>query len=183
MQQERLIVNPQQTLRPLSKRAAQREIEIEESLEQLSYWLDDVVRIPLVGWRFGLDALIGFVPGLGDTATTIASFYILAAAVRYRVPKITILRMALNIAIDYLVGAIPVAGDLFDFAWKSNKMNMNLLRTRATVSASEAKNARTGDWLFVGTIMSVLLLILLGTLFLSLLLLGAFWQLISPAIH
>ena len=160
-----------------------REIEIEESLERLSYWLDDVIRIPGVGWRFGLDALIGFIPGLGDTATTLTSFYILAAAVRYRVPKITILRMGLNIAIDYLVGTVPFVGDLFDFAWKSNKMNMNLLRTRATVSAAEAKNAKTSDWLFVGGIMLLLLLVLFGSLVLSFLLLRAVWQTLSQGIY
>lgn len=181
MQPERLTVNPQ-TLRTLPKRDERRVVEIEESLEQLSFWLDDVVRIPIVGWRFGLDALIGFIPGLGDTATTVASFYILAAAVRYRVPKITILRMALNLAIDYLVGIVPFVGDLFDFAWKSNKMNMELLRTRATVSAAEAKNASASDWFFVLAVMFVLLLILLGSLFLSFLILQAIWQLISRAI-
>ncbi len=182
MKNESAIVSPQSFAR-LSNRDQRREVKIEESLEQLSYWLDDAIRIPGLGWRFGLDAIVGFVPGVGDMATTIASLYILAAAVRYRVPKITILRMALNIAIDYLVGMIPFVGDLFDFAWKSNKMNMNLLRTHATVSASEAKNARTSDWLFVGGVMLVLLLISFGTLFLSLLLLASFWQLISQAIR
>lgn len=176
MQPEPLVVNSQ-TLRTLPKRDERRAVEIEESLEQLSYWLDDAIRIPGIGWRFGLDALIGFVPGLGDTATTVASFYILAAAVRYRVPKITILRMALNIAIDYLVGIVPFVGDVFDFVWKSNKMNMNLLRTRATVSASEAKNASASDWLFVLAIMFVLLVILLGSLFLSFMILQGVWRL------
>ncbi|MEP6923224.1 MAG: DUF4112 domain-containing protein [Pyrinomonadaceae bacterium] len=172
-----------QSIRPLSKRDERREVEIEESLEQLSYWLDDAIRIPGLGWRFGLDALIGFIPGLGDTATTIASFYILAAGVRYRVPKITILRMALNIAIDYIVGTVPFVGDLFDFAWKSNKMNMNLLRTRATVSAAEAKNAKASDWLFVGGIMVFLLLIFFGSLVISFLLLQTVWQTISQTIY
>ena len=174
------MVSPQ-SFAQLSKRDQRREVKIEESLEQLSYWLDDAIRIPGLGWRFGLDAIVGFVPGVGDMATTVASFYILAAAVRYRVPKITILRMALNIAIDYLVGTVPFVGDLFDFAWKSNKMNMNLLRTRATVSASEAKNASTGDWLFVGGIILFLILILLGTLFLSLMMLQTIWLAISKA--
>jgi hypothetical protein len=180
MKNEPAIIDSQ-SFAQLSKRDQRREVKIEESLEQLSYWLDDAIRIPGLGWRFGLDAIAGFIPGLGDMATTITSFYILAAAVRYRVPKITILRMALNIAIDYLVGTVPFVGDLFDFAWKSNKMNMNLLRTRATVSASEAKNAQASDWLFVGGIMIVLLLIFIGTLVLGLLLLAAFWQLISQA--
>lgn len=156
-----------------------REIEIEASLEQLSHYLDGLFRVPVVGWQFGLDSLVGLVPGFGDTATTIVSFYILTAAVRYRVPKITILRMALNIAIDYAVGSIPFVGDAFDFAWKSNRKNMALLRNRATVSASEARSASIGDWLFVAAIMLFLLLLLLGSLAASFYLLVLLWQAVS----
>ena len=112
--------------------------------------MDDLFRVPVLGWRFGLDAVIGLIPGFGDTGTTLVSFYILAAAVRYRVPKITLLRMGLNIAIDYVVGSLPVVGDLADAWWKSNRMNVELLRKRATVSAEEARSGRLSDWLFVG---------------------------------
>ncbi|MDQ4121926.1 MAG: DUF4112 domain-containing protein [Acidobacteriota bacterium] len=170
--------------RPISKRDVRRQAEVEESLETLSRWLDDVVRIPVVGWRFGLDSLAGLIPGVGDTATTLVSFYILAAAVRYRVPKITILRMALNIAIDYLVGIVPFVGDLFDFAWKSNKMNMDLLKSRATVTAEEAKRgAQTSDWLFVGGIMLVLLLILFGSIIVSFYVLSVAWESIKSVMY
>jgi hypothetical protein len=140
-------------------------VEIERSLERLSYLLDGLFRIPGTGWRFGLDVLVGLIPGVGDTATSLASFYILAAGVRYRVPKVTLLRMGLNIGLDYLFGVIPVVGDLFDFAWKSNEMNMELLRKRATVPAAEAKKGRTSDWLFVGLIILILLGVLLGSLY------------------
>ena len=114
--------------------------------------MDDVFRVPVIGWRFGLDALIGLVPGLGDTSTALVSFYILAAAVRYRVPKITMLRMGLNIGIDYVFGSLPVVGDFADAWWKSNRKNLELLQKRATVSAEEARSGRTSDWLFVGGI-------------------------------
>ena len=93
--------------------------------------MDDLFRIPVLGWRFGLDAIIGLIPAFGDTTTSLVSFYILASAVRYRVPKITLLRMGLNIAIDYAVGSLPVVGDLFDAWWKSNQMNVELLKRRA----------------------------------------------------
>ena len=146
--------------------------EVEQSLEQLSRWLDGLFRIPGVGWRFGLDALVGLIPGIGDTATTLASFYILAAGVRYRVPKVTLLRMGLNIGLDYVFGAIPVVGDLFDVAWKSNQRNVELLRQRATVSAAEARQGKTSDWIFVGVIMLVLLAMLIGSIVLSLYLLS-----------
>ena len=114
--------------------------------------MDDLFRVPVLGWRFGLDALIGLVPGLGDTSTALVSFYILAAAVRYRVPKITLLRMGLNIGIDYVVGALPVVGDFADAWWKSNRKNLELLQKRATVSAEDARSGRASDWIFVGGI-------------------------------
>lgn len=119
--------------------------------------MDDMFRVPILGWRFGLDALIGLIPGgLGDTSTSLVSFYILAAAVRYRVSKITLLRMGMNIAIDYLIGSVPLIGDVADAWWKSNRMNLDLLRKRATVTAAEARAGRASDWLFVGGIIAVL---------------------------
>ena len=125
---------------------------IEESLERLSWVMDDLIRVPGLGWRFGLDAIVGLIPGFGDTATTLVSFYILVAAVRYRVPKVTLLRMGLNIGIDYVLGSLPLVGDVFDAWWKSNQMNVALLRKRAAVSASEARQGKLSDWLFVGLI-------------------------------
>ncbi|MBD0372112.1 MAG: DUF4112 domain-containing protein [Pyrinomonadaceae bacterium] len=140
-----------------------RPVEVEESLDQLSRWMDGLFRIPGVGWRFGLDAIIGLIPGVGDTLTSLASFYILAAGVRYRVPKITLLRMGFNIGIDYVLGSVPLVGDLFDAAWKSNQMNMELLRRRATVSKEEARKGRISDWLFVGLIITALIALLIGS--------------------
>src|ERR1044071_5255424 len=141
-------------------------VEVERSLDRLSHLLDGLFRIPGTSWRFGLDAIVGLIPGVGDAVTSLASFYILAAGVRYRVPKVTLLRMGINVGIDYLVGAIPVIGDVFDFAWKSNDMNIELIRKRATVtSAAEAKKGRKSDWIFVGLIIFLLIAILLGTIF------------------
>ena len=151
----------------LAGRAARKPetVEVERGLDRLSHLLDGLFRIPGTKWRFGLDALVGLIPGVGDTLTSLASFYILAAGVRYRVPKVTLLRMGVNIAIDYLVGVIPGVGDLFDFVWKSNEMNMELIRKRATVkSAAEAKKGRKSDWIFVGCIILALVLMLIGTI-------------------
>jgi len=125
-------------------------------------------RVPVLGWRFGLDALIGLIPGFGDTSTSLVSFYILAAAVRYRVPKITLLRMGMNIGIDYLVGSLPIVGDLADAWWKSNRMNLDLLRKRATVTAAEARSGRASDWLFVGGIILGLTALAIGSAAVSL---------------
>ena len=137
--------------------------QVERSLDQLSYLLDGVFRIPGTGWRFGLDTVVGLVPGVGDTLTSVLSFYILAAGVRYRVPKVTLLRMGVNLAVDYLLGAIPLAGDLFDAYWKANQMNVELLRRRATVTPEEAHAGRASDWLFLGLIILCLVGLLLGS--------------------
>lgn len=147
-------------------------VEIEESLENLSFYLDDWVKIPVVGWRFGLDALIGLIPNVGDTLTSLSSFYILVAGVRYGVPKITLLRMAFNIGLDYVVGSIPVIGDAFDFFWKANKQNMNLIRERATGK----DKGTTGDYLFVFAIILILIGILIGSILLSLFILGTMFK-------
>ncbi|GIU81413.1 MAG: DUF4112 domain-containing protein [Acidobacteria bacterium] len=141
-----------------------KQVEIEESLEKLSEYLDGLFRIPGTKWRFGLDALVGLIPNFGDTLTTLISFYILIAGVRYGVPKITLLRMAMNIAIDYIVGAIPFVGDAFDFFWKANKRNLDLIRERAT-----KKNAgTTSDYIFVFGIIGLLISLLIGSILASL---------------
>ena len=148
---------------------------IDKHLERLGWLMDDMFRVPVLGWRFGLDALVGLIPGLGDTSTSLVSFYILAAAVRYRVPKITLLRMGVNIGIDYVVGSLPVIGDLADAWWKSNRMNLDLLRKRATVSAAEARSGRVSDWLFVGGIIVGLIALAIGSAAISLYILAKLW--------
>ncbi len=153
-----------------------REIEIEEGLDNLARYLDGLFRIPGTSWRFGLDGLIGLVPNVGDTITSFASFYILLAGVRYGVPKITLLRMALNIAIDYIVGAIPFVGDLFDFFWKSNKRNMDLIRERATGK----DKGTTADYIFIFVIISILVLLLVASIAVSVYVIGSiFWELFT----
>ena len=146
------------------KRAA----KVDTSIEQLSWLMDDLFRIPVLGWRFGLDALVGLIPGFGDTATSLVSFYILVAGVRQRVPKVTLARMGLNIAIDYVVGSLPVVGDVLDAWWKSNHKNIDLLKKRATVSSEEARSGRMSDWLFVGGIIIGLVALAAGSALVSL---------------
>jgi len=155
----------------MQRSAANRSVVVEESLERLSWIMDDLFRIPVIGWRVGLDAIVGLIPGLGDTATSLVSFYILASAVRYRVPKITLLRMGMNIGIDYILGSLPLIGDVFDAWWKSNRMNVALLRKRATVSPTEARRGKVSDWLFVGLIILTLIALAAGAAFIGIYLL------------
>lgn len=159
-------------------------MEVDEGIERLSWLMDDLIRIPGLGWRFGLDALVGLIPGFGDTASSLASFYILASAVRYGVPKVTILRMGMNVGIDYVVGSLPLVGDLFDAWWKSNHMNVELLRKRATVSHKDARQGEISDWLFVGVIILLLAALAVGaaavSVYLLFLLMGQLSQALTP---
>ena len=148
-----------------------RAVEVERNLEFLSRWMDSQFRVPVLGWRFGLDTVLGLFPGVGDSATAVVSLYILTSAVRYRVPKITLLRMGLNIGLDWAVGSLPFVGDAFDMWWKSNNRNIELIRQRAAVSAEEARAGRASDWLFVGLICLFLIALLVGSITLTLLIL------------
>jgi hypothetical protein len=163
----------------LARPPAGRDPTLDAGLEDLARWMDDRFRVPAVGVRFGLDALLGLVPGLGDTATSIVAFYMLVAAVRHRVPKVTIARMGLNVAIDYLMGAVPVVGDAFDLWWKANRRNLELIRRHAATPAGPARQATLGDWLFVGFIMASLVALLIGSLTLAVFLAGGLWRLLQ----
>jgi hypothetical protein len=138
----------------------QKQIEVEKALDDLSFYLDGLFRVPGTTWRFGLDSLVGLIPNFGDTLTSFASFYILFAGVRYGVPKITLLRMAFNIGLDYVVGMIPFIGDAFDFVWKANKQNMDLIRTRA----AGLGRGTTSDYVFVFGLIGLLILLLIGSI-------------------
>ena len=138
-------------------------VQVERELEVISQLMDNQFRIPVLDWRFGLNAIIDLIPQFGDVATSIIALYLLVAAVRYRVPKITLLRMGLNIAIYFLVGLLPFVGYVFGVWWKPNIRNLNLLRQRATVSGAAAKRGRASDWWFVGLIIGTLMLLLFGS--------------------
>jgi hypothetical protein len=140
-----------------------KQIEIEQGLDDLARYLDGLFRIPGTGWRFGLDSIIGLIPNVGDTLTSVASFYILFAGVRYGVPKITLLRMAFNIGLDYVVGMVPFIGDAFDFFWKSNKQNMDLIRERGEGHGK----GTTSDYVFVIGLVLLLIGILVGSIVVS----------------
>jgi Domain of unknown function (DUF4112) len=93
----------------------------------LAQALDARFRLPGTPFRFGWDAIIGLVPGAGDTLGALAGSYGLYVAARLGAPAVILARMLLNLAIDLTIGAVPVAGDLFDFAWRSNLRNVALL--------------------------------------------------------
>jgi hypothetical protein len=142
-------------------------VEIEQRLVRFSHLMDTLFRVPILGWRFGLNTIIDLIPGIGDTATSIVCLYIIVSAVRYRVPKLTLFRMGVNTAIYYVGGMAPLVGDLFDTWWKPNRRNLELLRRSAMVSAEDAHGARVSDLLFLGVILGFLLALLFGSLVLT----------------
>ena len=117
-----------------------------EQLDQLAWLMDNCFRIPGVNWRFGLDSLIGLVPGLGDVVSAMVGLFLLFRAFQFRIPVVVIGRMILNSLIDLLIGSIPFLGDLFDFAWKSNTRNMKLFHAYA----GEPGKSTLRHWLFLG---------------------------------
>ena len=125
-----------------------------ERLRAMSRLLDNAFTIPGTQYRFGLDALIGLVPGLGDAASAIFSSYLVLQASRLGAPKSVVSRMIGNIALDTIVGWIPLLGDLFDVAFKSNIRNMALLEEHVRrPAAAKAGSRRT--LLLVGGILLV----------------------------
>ena len=126
-----------------------------EWLRRLSRLLDSAFEIPGTSYRVGLDPVIGLVPWVGDLVSPLFTIALLWQAREMALPRVVQLRMVINVAIDALVGAIPVAGDLFDFAWKANDMNIALLERHAHT----ARRGSVGDWLFVAGIIVALLVI------------------------
>ena len=131
-------------------------------LERLAYWLDNAFRVPGLGWRFGVDAILDLIPGIGDALGTLASLFIFQAARRCGVPRIAILRMALNIGIDFVGGLLPFAGPLFDAYWKANVWNVALLKQHLQATPVEARRARRSDTLFVVVVLSLLIAFMVG---------------------
>src|SRR5574339_308294 len=122
------------------------------ALRRWSVLLDSAFRVPGTSLTFGLDPILGLIPGLGDLTSPLFAAFLLLHAVRMRIPRVVQVRMLINAAIDVLVGFIPVLGDLFDFGWKANVRNLALLERHAHPES----RATTGDWMFVLGIVGVL---------------------------
>ncbi len=161
----------------------------DRNLDLLSHLLDDFLRIPGTQIRFGLDGMIGLIPGIGDVLGAMASWIIILAAWLRGVPKVTLARMLANVAIETVIGTVPVLGDAFDIAWKANRRNFALLE-RATgavpqyaagpstfdapanytaadrtlpprgVTSQEKKRHAASDWIFLAGLLIGMLLLL-----------------------
>jgi hypothetical protein len=138
-------------LRPLTAAQVQRL----KALKHVARLLDSAFVLPGTDFRFGLDPLLGLVPGLGDLTSPLFAIALLWQSRDLGIPRVVQLRMIFNVAIDALVGLLPVAGDLFDFAWKANDRNLVLLERYAY----EQRRPSAGDWLFVIGSIALLLVI------------------------
>src|SRR5690348_13764967 len=117
----------------------------DETLRAIEVLLDEAFRIPFTPIRFGIDGIIGLVPGLGDVLAGLLSLIIPVAAWIRGVPYITLLRMGANLGIGVLIGSIPILGDAFDIGWKANRRNYLLLQRHL----GEPRRHTWKDWAFL----------------------------------
>ncbi|MGI8890744.1 MAG: DUF4112 domain-containing protein [Chthoniobacterales bacterium] len=149
----------------------QKHSEVEPLFRWLALIMDNFLRVPGTKFRFGLDPLMGLLPGLGDTGSAFISAMALIAAARRGLPKILLARMSLNILINEAIGIVPIAGDAFSFWFKSNARNYDLLRNYTAAPRRSTKS----DWIFVIFVLVLLAVILVVSLAVS------FWLLAQVA--
>jgi len=127
-----------------------------EALQRWANLLDAAFGIPGTGIRFGIDALVGLIPGAGDALAGLFSATILLQGARFGVPRLVLVRMVFNALVDVVVGAVPFLGDLFDVGWKANLRNVRLL-DRFVVQGQ--RTPTRGDYLFVTILLVILVAI------------------------
>lgn len=128
----------------------------DENLDLLSHLLDDFIQVPGTSIRFGLDGIVGLIPGVGDLLAGIASTLLILAAWARGVPKVTLLRMVANVGIEVVIGTVPVLGDMFDIAWRANRRNYALL----TGSVEQPEKSERRSWLFFAGLCAVLVVLI-----------------------
>jgi len=126
-------------------------------MRRWNHFFERAFRIPGTKMRFGWDPILGLLPGLGDISTGLFSLFLLIAAFRLQIPGIIRARMILNTVIDVASGTVPMIGDVFDFAWKSNSWNLALLEKHA----GSGTPTRASDWIFVLGILAAALAIVI----------------------
>ena len=134
-----------------------------DALRRWAVLFDSAFRIPGTRIRFGLDAIIGLVPGIGDLSTPAFAALILLQAVRMRVPLVVQARMVLNAAIDMVTGLVPVLGDLVDIGWKANLRNLALLERHARPGVPPSR----ADYAFVTVFLVLLVMVTVVPLLLA----------------
>src|SRR5499426_3320833 len=153
----------------MARRRPRQYIEEDPLIEWLAWLMDESIRIG--PWSVGLDGFLGLIPGIGDMAGAAVSALIVGRAMQSGISKSAVLRMVINVALDSLVGAVPLFGDIFDFAFKSNTYNLKIYR-----EALRSERATLRDRFFVVFVFLMLLAIslipIIGFIFLAKLLLS-----------
>jgi hypothetical protein len=140
------------------------------ALRHFSRLLDSAYELPGTTYRIGLDPIVGLIPGIGDLISPLFTIALLWQSRDLNLPRIVQARMLFNVAIDTVLGMVPIAGDIFDFAWKANDMNMALLERHAF----EERPASAGDWAFVVGLTVLLIMVAAVPILLAGWLLSAF---------
>src|SRR5262245_21912890 len=144
--------------------AADRRLAGEQWARLISYWTDTVFEVPGLGWRFGLDPIIGLIPVAGDVASSLLSLYIISLAAEMGVPRSTLLRMAMNVAIDCVAGSIPLVGNIIDFGWKANHRNLQLLERTLAAPENQRTRQSAWDWFFVVGLVALMIAMVIGSI-------------------
>jgi len=137
--------------------------------------LDQRFRIPGTSIRFGLDPIIGLIPGIGDVIANLTGSLILLVAAQLGVPKVVLVRMGINVAINTLIGAIPIFGDVISIWYRSNVRNVALLQRYL---GEQSKKAVVGDWLFVVALIVGLLALMAAILFAAVWMFKQLWNIL-----
>ena len=148
---------------------------VRRRLGRLAWLLDNAIEIPGTRFRIGLDAIVGLIPGLGDLLGVLASSYIVREAARLGAPPSVLTRMALNVAVEGIVGLVPFFGDVFDAVWKANQRNYALLEDHIDHPKRAARSSR----LFVAGVIALLVTFIVLTAAGSFLIARAIWQAFS----
>jgi hypothetical protein len=148
--------------------------QVEPLFRWVALLMDNLMPLPGVQRRVGLNPLIDFIPGVGDISAAVVSTSVLLYGLRHGLPKVLLARMGLNILINETVGVIPVVGSAFAFWFRANLRNYELLRAHA--GAPEKR--RASDWIFVGGILALIIAIIASGLIVSLLVVDHVWRML-----
>jgi hypothetical protein len=150
---------------------AERFRAAERRIGRVTHALDELIAVPGTPVRVGLDPVIGLIPVVGDAVAAIVGVWVIAEAARFGIPRLVVGRMAVNLVVDLAIGAIPLLGDIFDFAFRSNSANLELFRRHALEPGASTRGEQA---FLVG-----LLLLLVGIAWLILMAVGAVWQFLT----
>jgi hypothetical protein len=162
--------------RPRDPVDPERQAEVDATrrhLAALAWLLDSAFPVPGTRHSFGIGPLLGVIPVVGDLAGAVAGGYLVLRAMRVGLPRVVILRMAANVLLDAAIGVVPLAGDAFDFVFKPNERNFRLFEQHAL----DPRRGTAGSWVFLGALVGVVVLVLVGIVLVAVAVLQAILEL------